>query len=404
MAMAGRQTSGMVKLKLARDLVRTIKRGNPWVYAEALVSRPRAAIGAAAILLDPKGKELARGFYDPYRPLAFRVCSLERGQPLDEAWMERGLQRALALRRSVIAAETTGYRLVHGEGDGLPGLICDVYGDTAVLQFDGEAARGFWNASMIAAWLERTLGLRTVYEKPRGRADGEPLAGTALLGAMPREPVPFVECGAKFTADIVSGQKTGFFLDQRENRQRVRQIAAGRRVLNVFGYTGGFSICAGLGGAAHVITVDIAQRAIETAALHWNLNNLPAGGHEGVVQDAFTFLEQARERKRNWDLVVLDPPSFAPSQKAVPGALAAYQRLIAAGAAVTANDGLLAAASCSSHVRMEQFMQAIEQGVSDARRRATVLEVHGQPADHPAPLALPEFRYLKFVLLRIDGR
>src|SRR5690606_28724884 len=118
----------------------------------------------------------------------------------------------------------------------------------------------------------------------------------------------------------------------------------------------------------------------------------PAGGHEGVVQDAFTFLEQARERKRNWDLVVLDPPSFAPSQKAVPGALAAYQRLIAAGAAVTANDGLLAAASCSSHVRMEQFMQAIEQGVSDARRRATVLEVHGQPADHPAPLALPEFR------------
>jgi 23S rRNA (cytosine1962-C5)-methyltransferase len=173
-------------------------------------------------------------------------------------------------------------------------------------------------------------------------------------------------------------------------------------VLNLFGYTGGFSVYAGLGKADHVTTVDMAGPALEVAGHHWHLNGLPAACHKGVEADAFEFLKRASQKKERWELVIVDPPSFASTKKAVPRALSAYRRLIAAGAAVTGPEGLLAAASCSSHVRLEAFLGACEEGISKARRRATLLGVYGQPADHPAPLVLPEFRYLKFVLMRVE--
>jgi 23S rRNA (cytosine1962-C5)-methyltransferase len=206
----------------------------------------------------------------------------------------------------------------------------------------------------------------------------------------------------RFTVDVARGQKTGFFLDQRDNRQKMRALAGGRRVLNVFGYTGGFSVCTGLGGAGHVTTVDMAAPALEAARQHWQLNGLPPAAHETVSADAFQFLAEAAQQRKNWDLVIVDPPSFAASKAAVPQALAAYQKLIAGAAAVTAPGAFLAAASCSSHVGFEAFLSACQEGFSVARRGATVLHIGGQPADHPPPLALPEFRYLKFVLLRVE--
>ena len=389
-----------VKLQLNRDLVRIIKQGHPWVFADALKARPSAPAGSHAILHDHKqGREVAKGFYDPHSPLAFRVCTPEPAEPLNDSWAETRLNRALDLRRMFFNEQTTGYRLLNGEGDGLPGLICDVYGDTAVLQLDGAGPAGFWHIQGVAGRIAEKLSLAAVYQK--GRTPDDDKSGV-LVGRTPGEPVPFLENGISFTANVIKGQKTGFFLDQRENRRLVQTVAARRRVLNVFGYTGGFSIYAGLGGAAHVTTVDLAAPALEVAQYHWRLNNLPPTNHATAQADAFAFLEESARRKKTWDLVIVDPPSFAPSKKAVKQALAAYHKLIAAAAAVTAPIGLLAAASCSSHVDLPMFLSACESGISTARRRATVLQIKGQPPDHPTPLPFEEGRYLKFVLMRVE--
>jgi 23S rRNA (cytosine1962-C5)-methyltransferase len=395
---SARQTP--ITLRLARDLARTIKRGHPWVFADALRHRPSAPPGASALLLDnKKGRELARGFYDAQSPLAFRVCTVEPSEPLDEAWAEKRMARALALRQMLFDHQTTGFRLFNGEGDGLPGLICDIYGEVAVLQLDGPGPAGFWQLKGVAEWLVQKRALTCVYQRSQSRAESQ---GKILMGRLPEQSVLFLENGIHFEADIIQGQKTGFFLDQRENRQLIKRIAAGQRVLNLFGYTGGFSVYAGLGGATHVTTVDVAGPALQAATQNWRLNNLPASAHVTVKADAFEFLEKAAQAKQAWGLVIVDPPSFAHTKESIEKAVRAYQNLVATAASVTTVDGLLAAASCSSHVDLATFLEACEAGISKARRRATLLSVTGQPADHPTPLPLPEFRYLKFVLMRVE--
>ncbi|MCH7663120.1 MAG: class I SAM-dependent rRNA methyltransferase, partial [Chloroflexi bacterium] len=280
----------------------------------------------------------------------------------------------------------------------LPGLSCDIYADAAVTKLDGEAARRFWHSDGIAEWLVEKLGLRLVYE--RRRSGDKP--GRALFGPEPDTPVNFLEHDIVFTADLVRGQKTGFFLDQRENRRRLQKYVSGKKVLNLFGYTGGFSVYAGLAGAAHVTTVDSAQPALDVSEIHWSLNNLAPEQHTAVHADAFEFLDAAKQNNQFWDVTILDPPSFAPSKKALPQAIQAYKKLISAAAAVTNPHGILAVGSCSSHVTLNDFMSAIEEGISSAKRIATTLGIYSQPADHPVPLAMPEFRYLKFVILRVD--
>lgn len=393
-----------VTLRLGRDLVRSLKRGDPWVYADALREVPQAPPGTRAVLLDNKrGRPVARGFYECDSPLAFRACNVDDEQPLNESWARSRLYQSLELRKrlfenpSAAVGSTTGYRLFNGEGDGLPGLVADVYDSAAVVKLDGPGAAGFWNAAGIADWLSEELRLETICERPRERgADARMLKGTA-----PEKPIEFLENGTRFTVDILHGQKTGFFLDQRDNRLRVRQIANGLRVLNLFGYTGGFSIAAGCGGARHVTTVDLAEPAVLAANSHWLLNGLTDSAHAGVTADAFEFLAAARQNRETWDLVISDPPSFAPSKAALSKAVPAYQKLASESAAVTARGGLLALSSCSSHIDQTEFLRISEEGISQARRRGTVLGIHGQPADHPTPLALPEFRYLKFVLFQV---
>ena len=389
-----------VKLQLSRDLVRSVKRGHAWIYADALRKLPQTGRGVPAILLDNRGgRDIGGGYYDPQGSIALRVCTTQRGEALDDAWAADRMQRAISLRHRLFDENTTGYRLFNGEGDGLPGLVCDRYADAAVLQLDGEAARNFWHAPGIAAWLADCLELPIVYERLRGQSGPR---GRVLFGPSPDHPVHFLEHGVQFTADLINGQKTGFYLDQRENRHRMQNYAAGKQVLNVFGYTGGFSVYAGVGGAARVTTVDSARLALDAAAAHWTLNGLDAERHTVVCADAFEFLSEAKKDGRIWGTVILDPPSFAPSSESLQKALRAYKKLIAAGASVTAEDGILATGSCSSHVSMENFMAACQDGVGEARRQATTLGIYSQPADHPAPLAMPEFRYLKFIILRVN--
>lgn len=393
-------TSSPVVLRLNRDLVRTIKRGHPWVYGDALRELPSAPPGTQAVLLDnKKGRPIARGFYDHACPVALRICDTDPDTKLDDRWVERRLRAAIEIRKvSIGDPQTTGYRLINGEGDLMPGLIVDVYDDSAVMKLDGDGPAGFWNAEQIAPLLAGELNLKCFYERFKERG----AAGRVLFGLEPVGPVWFKECGLSFSADLVRGQKTGFFLDQRENRNIIRGLARDARVLNLFSYSGGFSVAAGVGVASSVTSVDISAGAIEAAGAHWKQNQLSESNHTGIVADVFDFLADAAADRQKWNLVVLDPPSFAPNQESVSKAMNAYQNAIEAAARVTAKQGLLAAASCSSHIDLSMFLECCEEGISQARRLGTVLNVSGLPFDHPTPLALPEFRYLKFVLLRLD--
>jgi 23S rRNA (cytosine1962-C5)-methyltransferase len=280
----------------------------------------------------------------------------------------------------------------------MPGLVVDIYNDCGVIKLDGEGPCGFWTAEEIGSLLAQDLNLKCVYERFKERR----AIGRALVGSEPNGPVWFLEHGLSFSADLVHGQKTGFFLDQRENRHLIRTFAREMRVLNLFSYTGGFSVAAGVGGASNVTSVDVAPAAVEAGKEHWRRNHLPDSGHTGVVADVFDYLTSAASDRQKWSLVVLDPPSFAPNRESVPKAIHAYQNAVEAAARVTAKQGILAAASCSSHIDLAIFLECCEEGISKARRQGTVLNISGLPTDHPTPLALPEFRYLKFVLLRLD--
>ncbi|KAG2487614.1 hypothetical protein HYH03_013753 [Edaphochlamys debaryana] len=403
-----------VHLVLAKDRVRSVKRGHPWIFPEVLRELPRAPAGSLALLKTADGDIIAKGFYDPGSKLAFRALAVERDR-LDDSLVSARLGRAMELRAALFAPydATSGFRLVNGEGDGLPGLVVDVYAGAAVMKLDGAGAESFYNADALASWLmAQRPSLRTVFLKyraggggggaggARGEERGRPLAGVAPKAG---EPVRFVENGVNFQADIVQGQKTGFFLDQRENRAFIRQMSRGKRVLNVFGYTGGFSVYAGVGGAAHVTTVDVGRAALSYAEANWELNGLPRGQHAAEAEDAFAFLERASKAKEKWDVVIIDPPSFAPNKASVPAAKASYTRLFAAAAAVTAPHGCLSLASCSSHIDSAMFMEFCEEALGKARRRGYVLRVAGQPPDHPFPAAAEELRYLKFVTYRLEG-
>lgn len=388
-----------VVLQLRRDLVRTIKRGHCWVYADALRSLPKATPGSPAILLDNRGgREVGKGFYDPNGQIALRICTTNREVELSNAWALGVFNRAIQMRKTLFGNDTTGFRLFNGEGDGLPGLICDLYSDSAVLSLDGDAAYNFWDVMEISDLLADRLALTHVYERTIHSKDNR---GRILYGTPARDSIDFLENGLNFTASPLKGHKTGFYLDQRDNRRRIQDFVAGKEVLNLFGYTGGFSVYAGKAGASHVTTVDAAQPALTVAEKHWSMNGLKPVDHTVLCEDVFKYLADASRGTAQWDLVILDPPSFAPSERVSDKALGAYTQLISGAAAITRNDGILAASSCSSHVTMEDFITACREGISRARKQATVLGIFRQPSDHPAPLAMPELWYLKFVIMMV---
>jgi 23S rRNA (cytosine1962-C5)-methyltransferase len=356
---------------------------------------------------------VGRGLYDQSSPLAVRIYTLEPQEPVDDQLVDRRVAAALTVRRRVIrglGTETTGYRLCHGEGDRLPGIVIDLYGPIAVVITDGDAARTLLPA--VTDCLKRRtaeLGLSTIYERHQRRqgSGGGLLWGTPPTlpdGERGRHPLELAirEHGMRLLVDVEHGQKTGMFLDQRENRRLVRDISRGLSVWNGFSYTGGFSLAAALGGATRVVSVDRAEAAIETARRNFQLAGLPLGAHEFLADDAFAALSRSKVRGEHFDLVIVDPPSFAPTQQAVVGALAAYRRLHEMAIDLVAAGGLLAAASCSSHIDEKAFLSTICDAAVAKRRAVQLLEIRGQPADHPTLPAFPEGRYLKFILCTVS--
>ncbi len=389
-----------LRVKLTRNLRKSIQQGHPWVYKEAL--QPVADAPATATLAqvsDSKG-ELAWAIYDPHSPLALRILSTGSAPPsMANGFFPRRFERALRLRKSLRSNETTAVRLFNGEGDLVPGLVCDVYGKVAVLQFDGLGPSEFWNSQEIATWLLENAEVETVVEKTRRNQDRTILhiAGRPLQSDDSN--IIVQENGAKFKVNLEKGQKTGFFLDQRDNRFSVRGRSTDLSVLNLFSYTGGFSFSAGLGGAAKVVSVDISKGAIETAIENWTMNGLSAARHEGLAVDVFDYL---KNDTAVWDNIIVDPPSMSHSEERREIAIQKYTDLFAAAAKKVKPLGELSLSSCSSHVSFDDFFKIISEAMSLARRRGQILRVSGQGPDHPFPHACPELRYLKFVHLALD--
>jgi 23S rRNA (cytosine1962-C5)-methyltransferase len=398
--------TGLPRVVLRKRLGRAIRGGHPWIYRDALAASPRIADGSVVLVAGADGRPLARGFWDATSPIAVRILGAD-GELEVEAELDRRSTEALARRLGAIdRRQTDAFRWIHGEADALPGVHVDVYGTALSIRYDGGGARAFYRA--LPGRLRETarkagLTVDAILERrPRGRSgDAEGERTLALYGTPPEGEIEIRENGLRFGADLRRGQKGGLFLDQRENRALVRTLARDRRVLNLFGYTGGFSIYAAAGGARATTTVDVAAPAIAAARRNFERNRLPVADAHFAAEDVFAFLTRAAAAGERFELVISDPPSFAPSRRALETGLRAYQRLHRLCAAVTAPGGILCAASCSSHIRRDAFLTTVRDGAREAGRRAKIGEVRGAAVDHPVVPQFPEGDYLKFAVIQL---
>jgi len=347
--------------------------------------------GTIVTAVDENNRFVARGWADE-GPIAIRVLTV-RDEPIDAELLHRRMQAAHQLRLRVVPPQTDAFRLVHGEGDRLPGVVCDVYGKFAALQLDGAAAV-VWKKRIIEALVPvlESYGVRGLMVRSGRRAQR---AVTVGWGESPPQEVQVQENGLRLSADLYHGQKTGLFLDHRPARALVRRVARGLQVLDLYSYVGGFSASAGLGGAASVHTVDIAPQAIEHAQRTWALNGLASERQHCFVSDVPTFLIEQAGARRRYDLIIADPPSFAPNEASRHAALAAYRKLHQACLELLAPEGFFLAASCSSHIDRRDFEEVLIEGADRAKRSLQVLDSSGAPPDHPRLLAFPEGDYLK---------
>lgn len=356
--------------------------------------------GDLAVVFDDKRRFNAIGLFDPTSPL--RVKVLHRGSPaqIDRTWWEARIAAALELRSALVSDPvTTGYRVLNGENDGFPGLVADRYADTMVVKLYTTA----WlpHLEVVLRTLVEATGVdAVVLRTARSFTNGAITDGMVVLGAVPgTDDVWFTEHDLSLLAHPLGGQKTGFFLDQRDNRAQVRRRSKGRTVLDVFSCTGGFSVAAAAGGATAVTSVDLAPKAIETSRRVMEANT-PNVAWDGIVGDAFDVMHRLRAEGRRFGLVVVDPPSFAQRQANVAGGLRAYGRLTESALALIEPGGTLVQASCSSRISGDAFYERVHTAAAGTDRRLVEIERTGHAADHP--VTFPEGSYLKALIARVD--
>jgi 23S rRNA (cytosine1962-C5)-methyltransferase len=391
-----------VALRVTPDAQRRLRGGHPWLFDRAIVRQSgEGQPGDLAVIFDDARRFLAIGLYDPTSPIRVRVLHHGGPQPIDRAWLRDRVAEAAAWRASLPESGTTGYRLVHGENDGLPGLVIDRYDDTLVVKLYSLAWIP-WLVTLREVLDEVCPAVRLVLRLSRDLLhQPEHLYnltdGTLLAGPRPDGAVLFSENGLRFEADVLRGQKTGFFLDQRDNRARVGKLAAGMRALNVFSYSGGFSLYAARGGALEVLSLDASEPALASAERNFALNrHLPAvaaARHTLLAADAFAALADLRKSGRRFDLVIVDPPAFAKQESEVRGAIESYRRLTGLALGVLAPGGTLVTASCSSRVSAAEFYAAVHRAAAEAGRPLCEIDRTGHPIDHP--VRFPEGKYLK---------
>jgi len=391
-----------IAMRVTPEAERALRQGHPWLFEQAITSQSHAGqAGDLAIIFDRKKRFLAVGLYDPHSSIRVRI--LHHGNPaaINQDWFSMQLATALRLRDPLLhlppERKTSGYRLVHGENDGLPGLVIDRYAGTLVLKLYSPAWLPHLKAILSALadlWPHERLALRLgrALQDAQGQLHGL-TDGMILYGPELAEPVLFRENGLQFEADPLHGQKTGFFLDQRENRRRVEALAGGKHVLNLFSYTGGFSVYAARGGARSIISVDTSQPALDAARRNMAHNSLDQISHETRARDVFEILKEMAQAERRFNLVIVDPPAFAQNKIQVRRAIMAYKRLTRLSLTVLAAGGTLVQASCSSHVDADTFFNMVHSTAARAGRPLREIERTGHALDHP--IAFKEGAYLK---------
>jgi len=387
-----------LRLRISPAAEKQIRAGHPWIYDASIREQNREGEpGELAVIYDRNDHFLAIGLYDPKSPLRIRVVHRGKPQVIDRAWWRKQLHAALEKRSHLFDQHTNAYRCVHGESDGFPGLVLDRYANVAVaklytsswlprLDETKELIAEQLRPESIVLRLSRNLQPSTTF------SDGETIFGRAV-----KEPVLFQESGLRFEADVVRGQKTGFFLDQRENRRAVAELAGGREVLNVFSFSGAFSVYAARGAATKVTDLDISAHALESANRNWHLNPSRAT-HETIRTDAFDWLA---ETDRKFDLIILDPPSMAKREQERETAIRAYKKLATLGIRRLQRRGILVACSCSAHVSAQEFFAAVNQAAQHSKRNYRLLRTTGHPPDHPATFA--EAEYLKAIYVQFKA-
>jgi 23S rRNA (cytosine1962-C5)-methyltransferase len=420
----------LLRLRVTAAAESRIRAGHPWLFADSVRELNREGVlGELAAIYDRKNSFLAIGLFDPNSPIRVRLLHAGKPQTVDRTWWQERLRAALARREGLFDAETNACRLINGESDGWPGLVLDRYDTTLVVKL----YTGAWLPRLdetVALFRQTSAPERVVLRLSRNiqalaarafaRTDGQVIerngsrkgredreVNSAPDPLCPSRPlretsvVVFMESGLRFEADVVKGQKTGFFLDQRENRRRVESLAAGREVLNAFSFSGGFSLYAARGGAKSVTDLDISAHASAGAKRNFALNQSNAAvascRHETIQADAFDWLEKNRSK---FDLVVLDPPSLAKRESERPGAIQAYGKLAFNGIKSLRRGGILVAASCSAHVSAPEFFEAVRGATKRSGRKLVEVATTGHPPDHPATFL--EAQYLKCIYLRLD--
>lgn len=396
----------MAELILKDGKERSLFRRHPWLF-ESSVQRleGRARPGDTVTIHAADGRELARGAYSPSSQIRCRVWTFDPAETVDDAFFKRRVAAAVARRRALPElADQQGLRLIHAESDGLPGVIADQYGDTVVVQLTSAGADK-WRKALVGALVQAT-GCARVYERSdsevRGLEGLEPVTGWAY-GSAPEGEISILENGVRLGVDYAGGHKTGFYLDQRDNRALLGRLAAGKSVLNCFCYTGGFSLQALGGGAASVLSIDSSGPALARARANLALNpELPVERAEWLEADVFQALREFRKEGRSFDLIVLDPPKFAPSAAHANRAARAYKDINLLGFRLLKPGGLLMTYSCSGGIGLELFQKIVAGATLDAGRNARIVQRLAGAADHPVALDFPEGEYLKGLLCQAD--
>ncbi len=373
-------------LTLGKNLENALKSGHPWIYRNHL---PQHTARHGEWLRLEAGRASSIGLYDSESQIAVRLFS-EDTVP-NRAFILGRVKQALALRE-LISDDTDAYRLIYGESDFLPGIVADKYGRFVIIKT---------YSSSVEVILPEVVWALSKELKLRGIAKRTERGLESLWGDLPPPEVTVKENGLSFIANLHEGQKTGLFLDQRQNRQSVRTLAKNKTVLNLFSYNGGFSVYALAGGATHVTGIDIAGAANRDAERNVKLNGFAETSHEALTGDVFEMLESYNKTRKMFDMVILDPPSLAKDKKNRYGAIRAYKKLNVQAMKCVNPGGLLVSSSCTSQVSPADFKDMLKEAAQEAKVSAQMIHEAGHALDHPVPVVFPEGLYLKFVVLRI---
>ena len=383
----------MIRLRLKKGRETSVERHHPWLFSGGIASEEGDGADGLAQVLDSQERVRAHGSYSPGSQIVARLWTFD-GRVPDRALLLERFEAARRLRESVLPPQTTGYRAVNSEGDLCPGILLDIYGGVAVLDLlTGGVEK--WEKDTVSTvnsvfHPEELLVRRTGSERDRGASKSEIRTSKSEIRL-----VPFFENGLRFFADVASGQKTGFFLDQRDNRMRLGALSKGRTVLNLFSYSGAFSVAALAGGAKRAVDVDSSEAALDLAREHRRANGLSAEEADFVRADVFDDLRRRASAEERWDIVVCDPPAFAKKRGDVAGAARGYKEINRLAMSLVKPGGFLLTCSCSGHVDADLFQKIVFSAALDAGASFSITARQGAGADHPVSLECPEGEYLK---------